>query len=423
MTHFGIICPAESGHLNTFFPLAQELKQRGHRLSFITIIDGQQKILAAGFEAQVIGADLFPLGKLKERFIELGQLNGLAALKFTINLIKDTATILLRDAPQIIRDQGIEALLVDQTLREGGSVAEFMGIPFITICSAVVLNRDPEVPPFNTAWEYSSTWQSRLRNKLGYKLLSRVTKPISETIGEYRQARNLPLHSTVNDAYSALAQITHQPQEFEFPRQNLPPYFHFTSPFHSEANREPVAFPWEKLTGQPLIYASMGTLQNRLTEIFTTITSACAELDAQLVITMGGADIPESLQNLPGNPLIVSYAPQLQLLPQVALTITHGGMNTTLECLTYGVPMVAIPIANDQPGIASRIAWSGVGEMIPLKKLNTENLQQAIKQVLTEDGYKKNALRLQEAIKQGGGASRAADIIEQAVATGKPVLA
>ncbi|MEM7762284.1 MAG: nucleotide disphospho-sugar-binding domain-containing protein, partial [Cyanobacteria bacterium P01_A01_bin.40] len=109
--------------------------------------------------------------------------------------------------------------------------------------------------------------------------------------------------------------------------------------------------------------------------------------------------------------------------PQVALTITHGGMNTTLECLTFGVPMVAIPIANDQPGIASRIAWSGVGEMIPLKKLNTENLQQAIKQVLTEDGYKKNALRLQEAIKQGGGVSRAADIIEQVVATGKPVLA
>ena len=51
-----------------------------------------------------------------------------------------------------------------------------------------------------------------------------------------------------------------------------------------------------------------------------------------------------------------------------------------------------------------------------------EKLKKAIKQVLTEDSYKKNALRLQEAIRRAGGVSRAADIIEQVVATGKPVL-
>jgi hypothetical protein len=43
--------------------------------------------------------------------------------------------------------------------------------------------------------------------------------------------------------------------------------------------------------------------------------------------------------------------------------------------------------------------------------------------VLTEDSYKKNAFRLQEAIRQAGGVNRAADIIEQAISTGKAVLA
>ena len=85
--------------------------------------------------------------------------------------------------------------------------------------------------------------------------------------------------------------------------------------------------------------------------------------------------------------------------------------------------MVAIPITNDQPGVAARIAWTGTGEVIPLKKLSVEKLQKAIKRVLTEDSYKKNALRLQEAIKRAGGVSRAADIVEQVVHTGKPVLA
>jgi MGT family glycosyltransferase len=104
------------------------------------------------------------------------------------------------------------------------------------------------------------------------------------------------------------------------------------------------------------------------------------------------------------------------------LTITHAGMNTTLECLTNGVPMVAIPIANDQPGVASRIVWSGCGEAIPVKKVNVDNLRTAIKKVLTEDSYRKNALQLQEAIKKAGGTKRAIDIVEQAVSTGKPVL-
>jgi len=84
---------------------------------------------------------------------------------------------------------------------------------------------------------------------------------------------------------------------------------------------------------------------------------------------------------------------------------------------------VAIPVANDQPGVAGRIDWTGAGEFIPLKKLNVPRLRNAVKRVLTEESYKQNALRLQEATHRAGGVSRAADIIEQAVSTGMPVLA
>lgn len=189
------------------------------------------------------------------------------------------------------------------------------------------------------------------------------------------------------------------------------------------ASRVVTSFPFEKLTGQPLIYASMGTIQNRLLEVFQIIAEACVDLDAQLVISLGGSASPESLPNLAGSPLVVEYAPQLELLKKTTLTITHAGMNTTMECLINGVPMVAIPVANDQPRVASRIAWSGCGESIPLKKLNVSKLKAAIQKVLTEDSYKQNAVRLQSAIQQAGGVSRAADIIEQAISTGKPVLA
>lgn len=61
-----------------------------------------------------------------------------------------------------------------------------------------------------------------------------------------------------------------------------------------------------------------------------------------------------SLPELPGNPIVVNYAPQLELLKIADLTITHAGVNTTLESLSNGVPLVAIPITNDQPGVAAR---------------------------------------------------------------------
>ena len=96
-------------------------------------------------------------------------------------------------------------------------------------------------------------------------------------------------------------------------------------------------------------------------------------------------------------------------------------MNTTLESLSNGVPMVAIPIANDQPGVAARIVWTGTGEAIPLKRLSVPKLQRAIERVLAEDSYKRNALRLQQAIHQAGGVTRAVEIIEQVISTGNPL--
>jgi MGT family glycosyltransferase len=423
MTHFGLICPATTGHLNTMLPLGKELQKRGHRVTLFGILDAKSKTLAAELEFRAIGESEFPIGAIAESITQLGKLSGIAALQYTVNLLKNQASILLRDGLAAVKEAGVDVLLVDQVSPEGGSVADFLNIPFITICSAVVLNREESVPPYFKTWGYNPAWWGRLRNRAGYTLLSRTVKPITGVINEYRREWKLPPQFTSNDRYSQLAQISQQPAQLEFPRENLPQCFHFTGPYHSPTGREISDFPYQKLTGQPLIYASMGTVQNRLLGVFKSIAEACNDLDAQLVISLGGSATPEALGSLAGNPLVVGYAPQLELLQKATLTITHAGMNTTLESLNNGVPMVAIPIANDQPGIAARIAWTGAGEAVPLSRVNVPKLRVAIQKVLTEDSYKHNAVRLQEAIQKAGGVSRAIDIVEQAVFTGKPVLA
>lgn len=48
-------------------------------------------------------------------------------------------------------------------------------------------------------------------------------------------------------------------------------------------------------------------------------------------------------------------APQLEVLERSTACIMHAGLNSTPESLTLGVPLVAIPITNDQPAVAARV--------------------------------------------------------------------
>ncbi len=163
-----------------------------------------------------------------------------------------------------------------------------------------------------------------------------------------------------------------------------------------------------------MIYASLGTLQNGIGTFYEKIAAACEGLNVQLVISLGSPGATP-IHNLVGDPIVVPYAPQRALLEKAVLTITHAGMNTTLESMAAGTPMVAIPITNDQPGVSARIEWSGVGKTILPHKLTVPRLRAAIQRVLLDDDYKANVQAIQTAIQQTDGLNVAADIVEAAI--------
>jgi zeaxanthin glucosyltransferase len=422
MTHFGIICPPGPGHINPMTALGRELKRRGHRVTVLGIADVESYAQAAGLDFWVLAESEYPLGTTKKMLSQIGKMDGFSALFYALNAYKESANVVLKTAPPAIREAKVEALLLDETQSEGSTVAELMQIPFITVSCALTLYPEDTIPPFFTTWNFNHTWWAILRNKLTISALRWLAQPIQKVINEYRQQWNLPVKSSSYEFYSKLAIISQEPAEFEFPRQFLPPHFHFTGPLSDHAGRQRVDFPYEKLNGKPLVYASLGTVQNQLHYLFRNIADACNGLDVQLVISLGGALDLEALPYLPGNPLVVKYAPQLELLQKTTLTISHAGLNTTLESLSNGVPIVAIPIANDQPGVAARIAWTGAGEFIPVSNLDVSKLRTSVERVLTQNSYRQNALLLKQAIKRAGGVTRAADVVEQAVLTKKPVL-
>jgi zeaxanthin glucosyltransferase len=293
-----------------------------------------------------------------------------------------------------------------------------LGLPFATVCNALLLHPDPVAPPFFTNWLPRDTWWARLRNRIAWAGLNRMWAPILARIQDRRRRLDLPVPERIADAWSRRLQVSQQPEAFEFPRRELPKRVRFVGPLRLPGGYQPVPFPWERLDGRPLIYASLGTLQNRIAGMFRVIAEACAGLEAQLVITTGHGVAPEALGELPGSPVVVPYAPQLDLLRRSTVAVTHAGLNTVLDALATGVPMVAVPVTNEQPGIAARVAWVGVGEAITLKHMTTQALRAAVIRVRSDPSYRAAAERFRGSIQASGGASRAAEMVEQSLGLG-----
>jgi MGT family glycosyltransferase len=220
---------------------------------------------------------------------------------------------------------------------------------------------------------------------------------------------------------SPLASITQVPKAFDFESSHWPSQFHHTGPFNDGIGRENVNFPWERITGETLIYDSMGTILNGRVDVFRTIIAALAKhKDLQLVLSVGEQVDPKKIGPMPNNAIIVKKAPQLELLKQASVCITHAGLNTVLESLAQGVPQVAIPVAYDQPGVAARIAGKQTGVVTSLDKLTADHLSALLNEVVSNSTYRDNARSLQKAIAEANGLSVAADLVEQSLGVGKP---
>ena len=309
MGHIGVICPNTPGHLNPMIALGDALRRRGHRVTFFLLGDTPAPVTSASFEVVPLGGSVFPPNEYRAWFERLGELDGRAALKHTIRMGARAAEAILEVGPSAVAGIGVTALLVDQASFPGGTVADELGLPFATVCNALLLHPDPAVPPYFTSWRPRDASWARLRNRIAWAGLSRLYAPILGPIQQRRRRLCLSVPARIVDTWSSRLQISQQPKTFEFPRRILPKQVRFVGPLRLPGGYPPVPFPWDRLDGRPLIYASLGTLQNRVSETFRTIAKACDGLDAQLVISTGRGIDPDVLGDLPGRPVVVPYAP------------------------------------------------------------------------------------------------------------------
>jgi zeaxanthin glucosyltransferase len=416
MIHFGVICPPTPSHVAGMISVSRELAERGHRITFFNLADVEPRVRANGFEFHVIGKESEPLGSL-DSFIEtMGNLKGVRSIRFGLAAAIRVAKLLVNEVPPVIQAQKIDALLVDQGDPAGSIIAEHCDIPFVTICNAAPMNRDPDLPPTIMPWPYQPSIFNRWRNRISYRIMDCVGSPLTSVINEARLHWRLPKLEDLTESFSPVAQVSQLTEGFDFPNKTRPDHFHYIGLFEKK-DVEAGSFPFDVLNGKPMVYVSFGTVVTANSDIYRCIAKACEGLDVQLIITLGTKNRSRSrtFESLPGAPLIVDYAPQMELLHRAAITICHGGANTVLESLACGVPVIAIPVTNDQFGMGARLKRSGAGEMILQHNLNARRLRSLIESVLAHPAYGYAAALQGESIRRAGGSARAADIILRAV--------
>ncbi len=415
-----MFCLPWIGHLNPFSTLAQELIGRGHEITFFQVADFAEPVRNRGFHFEALGERDYPAGTFAECYREMSRLDGLPAMRAGLNILISQAEALFTTARPTIEKARLDLWVVDHMDYAASTLAACMRAPFVSVIVGLMRHHEDGVPGFSGEL-YTDDPVVLERDRRFNEGMLAASKPFRDFIGAYRLKAGMGPFS-FDSLWSGLAQITQQPAEFEFPRRNLPACFHFTGPFARRSDRPPTPFPWDRLDGKPLIYASFGTTQNRIRHLYDAVAKVTSNLDAQVVLSLGGAETVELPNELPENLLVVPFAPQLELLEQAVLTITHAGMNSTLECLAAGVPMVAVPIAHDQPGVAARIEWTGTGVRIPASECEPARLRNAVETVLGNASFRESARRFQQIIAEGNGIDRATDIIERVAATGRPVL-
>ncbi len=400
--------------------LARELSTRGDRVTFLHMRDAERLVAERGFAFRPVGERSHPPGTLREVLRRMGTVNGPFGLGGIIRDVAASTDMLCCDLPDALREIGADMIVCDQTEAAGGLVARHLGMPYVSVANALPLNREPSVPPPFTSWRYDTSRWGTERNLGGYRVSDMLMRGHGTIIAGFAEGWKLGRLRTIEDCASPLAQISQLVAGLDFPRSELSECFHYVGPLRGGEPTLP-EFSMPEGDGRPPAFASLGTLQGRRAGLFRRIADAGAQAGLHLVLAHGGGLSDDQARALPGRPEAFAFVPQAEVLAASRVAILNGGLNTVLDALAAGVPIVVVPIAFEQGATAARLERAGAGRAVSRHFLKAGRLSRAIRQVMEDASFAAAATRLRVEIRDAGGVAIAADIVQAVSTTGRAV--
>ena len=417
------------GPTNNCVGIGDVLRRRGHRVVFIV-----EESFAGTLEAQGFEERLMRLGPPPAADEEPGQ--------FWKDFIRDTAPVFRTPTIEQLETfiaPTFQALLdgaryVDDRLREiieevrpdvivEDNVVAFpalpaSGVPWVRIASCNPAEiKDEEVPPPFSGYPAAnrSRWEDYWAE---YRRTHAEMHAAFDAFCVERGAPPLPDGEMIHA--SDWLNLYLYPREIDYRRSEpLGPTWHNleSSVRTTDAQWTP---PPEIAEGDgALIYVSLGSLGSGDVPLMKRLVEALADTPHRYVVSKG----PQHGEyELAGNMIGEEFLPQVSVMPQVDLVITHGGNNTTTESLHFGKPMLLLPIFWDQHDNAQRIDETGFGTRLPTYSFSDGDLHSAIDGLLANGELHGRLTGVAQRLQSSPGNERAALLIERLAATAEPAV-
>ena len=397
------------GHIHPLVPLARALQQAGHRVAFATSAIRQPLIEAAGFT-------FFPnSGGDRAHDPEYQQIKAqLATMPMNLDTEVFAYPRLFCGVAGRLRAPGLVAIgrawRPDMLIREAGEygaviAAEHLGLPYATVAFAAALGTMAQfereaatyLDPIRRHWDLPPDPQRAALYR--YLHLSYAPPTFSQH----------PIDGTAGPA-------------------PIPATTHFIRPdLFDQAGPEALPAWLGHLPAQPTVYVTLGTEVNKDPDLYPsvlqTIIAGLRDMPINLIVTLGRDNDPADFGPQPAHVHIERYIPQSLLLRHCDLLVMHGGSNSLLAALEYGLPFVVVPLIADQFFNARVVASLGLGQVVPREQLTPARLHAAVAAVLANAQYRQNIARLQAELQALPDQQHAVALVEKVVqdhAAGRP---
>ena len=416
------------GPTNNCVGIGEVLRQRGHRVIFVIEESFAGTLEEKGFEERLMR--LAPPPEVAE---EPGQ--------FWKDFIRDTAPVFRKSTYDQLEEfmaPTWQALLdgaryVDERLVEifdevqpdaivEDNVCAFPAIPAsgrpwvrIVSCNPLEL-KDPDLPPPYTGLPLDdpSEWET-YRDEYR-RAIDDMQGDFSEFCVE-RGAPPLPPGEMIHE--SPWLNLYLYPREVDYPRSmRLAPTWHNLESSVRTTDADWSVPPEIADRESSLVYVSLGSLGSGDVPLMKELVAALAETPQRYVVSKGPQHSEYELED---NMVGEEFLPQVSVLPQVDLVITHGGNNTTTESLHFGKPMILLPIFWDQHDNAPRMHETGFGIRLPTYSFDRRDLWESIDRLLADSDLRDRLATVSERLQASPGNEIAAGLIERVAVSAEPV--
>ncbi|MER7045024.1 glycosyltransferase [Streptomyces jumonjinensis] len=408
------------GHVVSVFEVARELVRRGHEVRWYTgrVFQSQVERTGARFEPMSAGLDFGGMSR-EEAFPGHAGLTGLASFKIGIrDVFYRTAPGQMDDLLAVLKRFPADCILADDMCYGACFARERTGIPLAWLSNSVYILGSRDTPPLGWGLRPSPPPFGRMRDALLGCVADRAAMRDLRLAADRTRAlvglERLRTGVMENIARPPDLYLMGTVPSFEYPRSDLLPGTRFVGGL---LGLPPESFDppgwWEELRERrPVVLITQGTTANDVGRLLVPAVRALADQDLLVVVTTGSALDVDRLRPLPGNVRLERFVPYCHLLPQVDVMVTNGGYNGVNAALAQGVPLVVAPGSEENPDVAARVGWAGVGVVLGRRAVSESSLRDAVTTVLHDERYRRRARALSREYQSCDAPRRAAELIE-----------